>query len=149
MAQFNSNDKLDIAGDWTFNLRVNLDGSMTFPPGFITSYRVHFDDIGKGSHGGRKFKGKFVDPEIAGLELTGETVYNKRGVQLIHMLGVREAEQYLWVLCGTHVIDSTDRKKIWIWGAAFDVGHEMAPIAGGSGTANVFEMIKLPAVRPK
>ena len=142
MAQFNSNDRLDIAGDWTFNLRVNLAENFTFPPG-SSSYRMHLDDAGKGSHGGQKFKGKFIDPEIVGLEFTGETFYDKRGVHLIQMLGVRKAEQYLWVLCGSHMIDTTDRRKIWICGTAFDVGHEMAPVAGGGGTPNLFEMIKL------
>jgi tripartite-type tricarboxylate transporter receptor subunit TctC len=130
-------------GDWTFNLRVNLDGSFTFPPGFFHSYRAHFDDAGPGSHGGRKFKGKFVNPATPGLELTGETVYAKRGVQLVQMLGVIEATQYLWVLCGKHVPVLTDPKKILIWGAAFDVGQSEFSGPGGQGTQNSFEMIKL------
>jgi hypothetical protein len=143
MAQFKDNDKLDMAGNWTFNRRVNVDANWTFPPGpFVETYKMQIVDAGPGSHGGRKFKGKFVDPAPPGLEITGENVYGQRGVQLVHMLGVKKDEQYLWVLCGKHVHDPTDRRKIWILGAGFDVGPGTGSPTGGSGNPHVFEMIK-------
>lgn len=144
MAQFNNNDKLDMKGEWQLNVRVNVDGSFTFPPLFLSySGRVRFEDVEKGSHGGRTFKGEAIDPPIPGLKLTGETLYLRRGVQLVQMLGVRESDQYLWVFSGKHVPDPENAKKVWILGASFDVGQSMSSGPGGQGTANVFEMIKL------
>jgi hypothetical protein len=74
--------------------------------------------------------------------MLGETMYDGRGVQLVQMRGVKKDEQYLWVLCGKHVHDPTDRRKTLIWGAGFDVGFGTGSPTGGSGSAHVFEMIK-------
>jgi hypothetical protein len=144
MPQFNNTDKLDMKGDWTFKVRNNFDPSFTFPSGHLNyDGHIRIVDAGAGKHGGKKFKGTFFDPPIAGLEMTGETVYLKRGVQLVQLLGVRKSEQYLWVLSGKHVPDDKKPKKVWILGASFDVGQSAPTGPGGQGTANVFEMVKL------
>jgi hypothetical protein len=150
MAEFNDNDKLDMAGEWDLTWRSNFDQSFTFPPEYSATHRVRFEDAGKGSHGGRKFKGQFTDSGLAPFVFEGETFYDNRGIQVMQMLATVKGLQYIQVYAGKHQLDSSNPRKIWILGAAFDVGGELGLPNGGVGAPIVFQLIKRSAsVKPK
>lgn len=150
MAEILDNDLLDMTGDWKITYRINVDASFTFPPAHSNTYGVRLVDAGVGSHGGRKFKGKYSDPPSLKADFEGETFYSRRGVQLVQMLVFNDGLRYLEVLSGKHVIDHTDLRKIWILGAWFNVGNpgNGEPHAG-SGFPGVFEMVKVTTAKTK
>ena len=93
MAQFNSNDKLDIAGDWTFNLRVNLDANFTFPPLYTSTYRMHLDNAGKGSRWRPEIQGEVRGPRDRGLGIHRRDLLRQARRTPGSRVGVRKAEQ--------------------------------------------------------
>jgi hypothetical protein len=150
MAEVKDNDRLDMVGDWDLTWRSNLDGSFTFPPEYSATHRVRFEDAGTGSHGGRKFKGKFTDAGLVPFVFEGETAYDHKGVQVMQMLATVEALQYIQVYAGKHQRDPANPRTVLIWGAAFDVGGELSSPFGGVGAPLVFQLKKVsPAVKPK
>ena len=142
MAEVTDNDKLDMVGEWDLTWRSNFDQSFTFPPEYSVTHRVRFEDAGNGSHGGRKFKGKFTDPGLQPFVFEGETAYDHKGIQVMQMLATVEALQYIQVYAGKHQLDHNNPRKVWILGAAFDVGGELGLPGGGVGAPLVFQMIK-------
>jgi hypothetical protein len=133
---------LDIAGDWTITYGYTTGFPLTSP----RSYRVHFDVVGPGAHGGKKFRGRYTDPPGQPGTFEGETVFSGRGVALVQMLVSHPPVKYLEVLCGKHVVDPQNPAKVSVLGAWSSVGYATGP--GGSGYLANFEMVKLPTQRP-
>jgi hypothetical protein len=108
---------------------------------------VRFTDAGEGSLNGRKFKGKFVDPEgkLTPFVFEGETFYDRRGVQLMQMRARVKGVNYVQVYAGYHVFDPANPNKIW--GAAFDCGPELDNTGKGTPVPLVFQLLKV--LRPK
>ncbi|MGH9752761.1 MAG: hypothetical protein ACREA2_08245 [Blastocatellia bacterium] len=135
-------DTLDMVGDWTltygYSVGLTTDASGHHAPaGSLRPFRVHFDLIGPGDHGGVKFKGHFIG--APGRVFYGETFYDCRGVQIVrmHLEDSAHPGRYYELLSGKHELYTREPTRVEILGGWVDVGDP-----GGRGHIGNFVMVK-------
>jgi len=142
-------DVLDMSGDWTLTYGYipgfTVDASRHWAPvGSPRSYRVHFDLIGPGDHGGMKFKGYFIGGPPAAI--SGETFYDGRGVHIVQMLvkDYNHPGRYYELLSGAHSLYTIEEPtRVEVKGGWVNVGNSGCGIPGaGSGYVANFVMVK-------
>jgi hypothetical protein len=83
-------------------------------PTNIQTYRLHFDLVGKGAHGGNRYKGIYTDNPLITLE--AETFYDRRGVQIMHLAAFHKGYQAVELHCGAHMRYANDPRGVHVIG---------------------------------
>lgn len=118
---YNDTDQVDMTGDWDIFYRSNEDPAFTFPPGYTAVYQIRLKATGDPKTG-QTFKGKLITPGKAEIEFSGQTIYNKRGRQVLMMTGSFPPEQWLQVHAGQHQENPTGKAPQEFLGVAIDCG---------------------------
>ena len=123
-------DLLDITGDWRITYSWAPEQE-PLPSATNPTYHVHFEVTGRGTYGGDKFTGPFVDDPTAGPlphshapaaqpgVFYGETFYDRRGVHLVQMVMYYDHNRYYELHSGRHMSRTSPEE---VDGAYVDVG---------------------------
>ena len=141
MAEYKDADPLDITGDWDIFYRNTLDPTFTFPPGNFHVYRLRLKATGGDPKTGQTFTGTLITKDKNPIEYYGQTIYRKRGRQVLQMTGEFEPEQWVQEHAGQHKENPTGKEPQEILGVAIDCGGALGQIE--TIAPRSFKMVKV------
>ena len=137
---YNDADPLDMTGDWDIYYLSYHDPKFEFLPGFTAVYRLRLTATGDPKTG-QTFTGNIITKDKNPIAYSGQTIYRKRGRQVLQMTAEFEPEQWVQEHAGQHKENPKGKEPHEILGVAIDVGGALGQ--PDSIAPRTFKMVKV------